>query len=278
MVQLRSVEAAGDWMVGPWHRILAHLALAEPHVSQEFADDAGIAHCPSGARFEVTLRRPMFVIGPSHTGVVQGGVRHQIVDQDIREVKVVATFDHAVTRQCEHTRRATTATIVVPESRPLPFRKTRFNYRAPTSIAQNGPNQIAGDASEEPKNLRIARGSVTPAVAVALDKFGVVRRVGMGDEKATWPRFVSTHHVRGCGECHGDQVVTARGFTDGGQRVDDAECAVCDVMSPWRREPHGPVDSERCGLGGREIRRHGDYCQIKVTRAQCAQSDTCISH
>jgi len=62
---------------------------------------------------------------------------------------------------------------------------------------------------------------VAPAVAVALDAFRPVLRVGVRDEETRRCGLVAGHHVGGAGQCQLGQVRATGRSPDRGQRVHD---------------------------------------------------------
>ena len=103
-------------------------------------------------------------------------------------------------------------------------------HRVPAAVRQNRPCRVAGHLAEQPEHLGVAGRPVAPAVAVALDQLRPVLRVGVRDQEAIRARLVAAHHIRGAGQRKLGQVGPAGRVTHGGQRQDNAQGAVRDVM------------------------------------------------
>ncbi|MEJ7755967.1 MAG: hypothetical protein WKF83_06150 [Nocardioidaceae bacterium] len=93
---------------------------------------------------------------------------------------------------------------------------------------------VASDPGEQPKNLGVTGRTIAPAVAVPLDEFGTVRRVGVRYEKAVGSRLVATDDVGGSRQRRLHQIVTAGRVTDGCESVNDPQGPVRDMVRPRR--------------------------------------------
>src|SRR5262249_43327427 len=112
--------AAGDWVVGPADRVSGRASCAEPCVVQEFGDDSGVAHRPSGAWFQDAGGGPVLVVGPSGAFAIDGGACREVVGQYVGEAEVVALFGDAVAGEGQDAGGPAAPGVVVPESGPDP--------------------------------------------------------------------------------------------------------------------------------------------------------------
>jgi hypothetical protein len=103
---------------------------------QELADDAGVAHGPSGSGFQRAGGNAVFVIGPAHTVGVDGGPRGEVLDEHVGKVELFCLLDVSVAGQCQHSRCSAAAAAVVPEARAYPAGQTGVNHGVPAPVRE----------------------------------------------------------------------------------------------------------------------------------------------
>ena len=155
--------------------------------TQQFANDAGVAHRPSGARVERAGRSTVLVIRPAHAVGIGGCPGREILDEYVGEVEVLCLLNVPVAGQRQDSRRPAAVTAVVPEPGTDAARQAAVGHGMPASAGECGPGGVPGDRAEQPENLGVARRAVAPAVAVALDQVGPMLRVRMRTTKPSGP-------------------------------------------------------------------------------------------
>ena len=156
-------------MVWPGDRVAGCGTFTEARVPEQLPDDAGVSHRPPGPWLQDTRRRPLLVVRPPDTGVIDGRACGEVVDQHIREAEVVTALDDAVARECQDAGRTAATAVVVPESRSDATWETGVRDGVPAPVDEGNPGCVSGDLREQPKDLRVAGRAVAPAIAVALN-------------------------------------------------------------------------------------------------------------
>ena len=105
-----------------------------------------------------------------------------------------------------------------------------MRHCVPTSIGQCHPPALAGHCGEKAEHLCVTGRPMTPPVAVALDQLRAMLRIRVPHEKTILDFLVSTHDVRRAGEGECDEVRSAELGAHRGERLDDAERAVGNVV------------------------------------------------
>lgn len=238
------------WVIRQWDRVRIGSTGADPRVAQEFGNDAGVTHRPSGARVQCGRTRPVLVVGPACSGGVDHGPCGEILDEEIGEVPGVAVFDDPVEGQREDPGSPAAPAVVVPEARTDSSWQTGGGDRVPAPVHESLPVGVAGDLREKAEDLGIAGRAVAPPEAVPLDDVRAVRRVGVGDQEAVRTGLVPTDDVGCAGQCElqvegsRSQETDREGLVSGAQRPrgmpEAIQGAVSLSVSARRRCRRGP--------------------------------------
>ena len=154
---------------------------ADAGVSKQFRDDPGVTVGPSGVWIELARGFPMLRIGPASAVGVDGCSSGQVREQDVGEVETVGTFDVPIACERQYSRRPAAPAAVVPETGLQPLWQAGVDGGVPTLIREGEPGRILAHRAEKAEDPGVADRTVAPAVAVALDQIGPVRRIRVGD-------------------------------------------------------------------------------------------------
>lgn len=139
--QERDRPAGGRRLIRPADGIARISPGAQPD-EPEFPRDAGIAHRPTGSRFQGARCGPVLVVGPAGTVLVHRRAARDVIDQRGRERQVDALFDVQVAHQRQDARRAAAPAAVVPETRPALVRQPGRGHGVPTPVDQRPPRRV----------------------------------------------------------------------------------------------------------------------------------------
>jgi Uncharacterized protein conserved in bacteria (DUF2334) len=78
-------EGCGGRLVGPGDGVVRVASVADAGVTQQFPDDAGVAHRPPRSWRQRARGDPVLVVAPARAMDVDGGPRDKIIDKDLRE-------------------------------------------------------------------------------------------------------------------------------------------------------------------------------------------------
>src|SRR5215470_15202613 len=81
----RSAEGRRWRLVGPGDGVVRVASIPDPGVTQQFPDDARVAHRPPSSRCQRARADPVLIVAPAHTIGVDRGPRREVTGQDLRE-------------------------------------------------------------------------------------------------------------------------------------------------------------------------------------------------
>lgn len=116
-------------------RVSSRAGAGEP---EQFADDAGVAHRPSGTRVERARRCPVLVVRPARAVGIGGRAGGEVVGEHAGEAEVFPLLHVPVARQGQDSRCPAAAAAVVPEPGPDAARQAAAGHGVPAPVGERG--------------------------------------------------------------------------------------------------------------------------------------------